>query len=81
MIDSELLTDDKSSHLTSNIDSVYSFFNKDKKDVDGKTLSQVTSTENGDVEEGSENLIGRRHGVDLQQLMLEINAGVLTPAA
>ena len=79
LIDSELLTDDKSqsSHLTSNIDSVYSFYNQAGQEKDG---SQVTSSmaEESDAKpkrvlrlpaeppSGGSNL-------DLQQLMMEIN--------
>ena len=81
LIDSELLADEKSqsSHLTSNIDSVYSFYKKAGTATASQMSIDVPENTGSEIE-ASKKPSSAKKGVDLQQLMMEINASVFTPA-
>jgi hypothetical protein len=62
--------------MTSNMDSVYSFYNQNG----AASSSQQTSTENAVDDSDVTNHKKKKAGVDLHQLMNEINASVIGPA-
>jgi len=69
LIDSELLADEKSqsSHLTSNIDSVYSFYKRPGSVTENASQMSVDVPEfTGSEIENSKNPSSTKKGVDLQ---------------